>query len=108
MYAQQHSDIARMMADHLYQAQRAIEKVESLERQVKTLTKELDVIKSAGGDLGWMTIKKAAPLVGMTTSALAQRFRRGAYPEGVVWSIINGRYNVNLGALRDHMARGGQ
>jgi len=104
----QNTDIARLMADHLYQAQRAIEKIENLARQVETLTLEVSMIKSAGGDLGWMTIKKAAPLVGMTTSALAQRFRRGAYPEGVVWSMVNGRYNVNLGALREHMARGGR
>ncbi|MFP2768092.1 hypothetical protein [Oceanisphaera sp. KMM 10153] len=101
----QQADIGRLMAEHLYQSQRAIEEVSRLQERVNNLQSELELLKQSGGDQGWMTIKKAAPLVGMTTNALSQRFRRGAYPEGVVWILNSGRYVVHLRALREHMAR---
>ncbi|GAA3704026.1 hypothetical protein GCM10022421_08530 [Oceanisphaera sediminis] len=98
--------IGRLMADHLHQTQTALEDLKRLLARVDALEQQLTQLKQSDGDQGWMTIKKAAPLVGMSNTALAQRFRRGVYPEGVVWSMENNRYLVNLRALRDHMARG--
>lgn len=102
----QQVDIGRLMADHLYQSQRAIEQISRLQEQVSQLHDELKLLKQSNGDQGWMMIQKAAPLVGLTADALNARCRRGAYPEGVVWCMENGRRIVNLRALRQHMANG--
>ena len=99
-------NIGQMMADHLHQAQSSFEEVQSLKRQVAEMRKEIEQLKVTGGDQGWMAIKKAANLVGLNTTTLAQRFRRGTYPEGKVWSLENNRYVVNLRELRRHMANG--
>jgi hypothetical protein len=99
-------NMGQALADHFYQTQVAIEELARLKRDLQALQQEMALLKQSGGDQGWMTIKKAAGILGLNTAALAQRFRRGVYPEGVVWSMENNRYLVNLRALRDHMAHG--
>lgn len=100
------NNIGQMMAEHLYQTQDAIAEINRLKQQVNELQKQMAQLNETGGDQGWMAIRKAAGLVGMTKEALAQRFRRGVYPEGVVWNKQNQRYVVNLHALREYMSRG--
>lgn len=98
------NNIGQMMAEHFYQSQIAIQEVEKLKQQVNELQQVVTMLKQSDGDQGWMAITKAAPLVGMASNSLGQRFRRGVYPEGVVWAMENNRYIVNLRALRQHMA----
>ena len=99
-------NIGQMMADHLHQAQLSFEELQNLKRQVAEMHKEIELLKATGGDQGWMVVSKAAVLVGLNVEALKQRFRRGTYPEGKVWSLENNRYVVNLRELRRHMASG--
>lgn len=99
-------NISQMMADHLHQAQSSFNELQELKIQVREMRKEIELLKSTDGDQGWMAIKKAASLVGLNTTTLAQRFRRGTYPEGKVWALENNRYIVHLRELRGHMASG--
>ncbi|MBM7455223.1 hypothetical protein HNR62_001083 [Oceanisphaera litoralis] len=99
-------NMGQVLADQFYQMQIAIQDMASLKQQLSELQQEVSMLRESGGDQGWMTIKKAANIMGLNSPALAQRFRRGVYPEGVVWAMENNRYIVNLRALREHMARG--
>lgn len=100
------------MAEHLQRSQSAIEEIQRLREELAEVKKELSTLKECGGDQGWMALKKASGIIGISSEALAQRFRRGVYPEGVVWyqagdpERAKRPYMVNLQALREHMARG--
>jgi hypothetical protein len=105
-------NIGQLMSDFFDNNQQVINEFYHLKNQVETLKKEVTLLKECGGDTGWMTLKKACSKLGISTDALAQQFRRGVYPEGVVWYQIGEPdrprrpYMVHLQALRDHMARG--
>lgn len=50
-----------------------------LKDELDQIKHELSEIKRGGTDEGWMALKQAATRIGLSTDALAQRFRRGIY-----------------------------
>ncbi|MEG3753129.1 hypothetical protein [Psychromonas arctica] len=52
---------------------------------MQDLHKKVEKLERNGGYQGWMTIKQAASLVGISRDALAQRIVNEHYPEHVVW-----------------------
>lgn len=97
------------LTDHLQKGQLMGDELMRLKNEVAQLRGEISEIKRCNTDEGWMALKQAANRIGLSTEALAQRFRRGVYPEGVVWRKEGNpdsqkcRYLVNLAALRKHM-----
>jgi hypothetical protein len=57
---------------------------------VTFLNDKVERLERCHGYMGWMTIKRAASLVGLSRDALAQRIVNHDYPEGIVWRQ-NGR-----------------
>ncbi len=55
-----------------------IEIVQNLHSRVEQLSKN-------DGYQGWMTIKRAASLIGISSNALHQRITNDHYPENIVW-----------------------
>lgn len=54
------------------------------------LNEKMAILEQAQSYRGWMTIKRAASLIGLSRDALAQRIVNHDYPEGQVWRQ-NGR-----------------
>lgn len=52
---------------------------------VRELHNKVEQLSKNDGYQGWMTIKRAASLVGISRDALAQRIINEHYPELIVW-----------------------
>lgn len=59
--------------------------INDLMKTLSFLTEKITLLENSHGYNGWMTIKRAAFLVGISRDALAQRIINHDYPEGVVW-----------------------
>ena len=44
----------------------------------------------------WVTLERAAELLGYTVPAIRGRIREGVWPEGVIWTKAHGRIMINL------------
>lgn len=105
----QAQDLFKELTEHLHNGRLMGDELKRLRSEVEQLRGELSEIKHSRVDEGWMALRQAANRVGLSTEALAQRFRRGVYPEGVVWRKEGNpdnpkcRYLVHLAALRKHM-----
>lgn len=52
---------------------------------ITSLNEKVEKLERYHGYYGWMTIKRAAFLVGLSRDALAQRIVNHGYPEELVW-----------------------
>ncbi|MDN2661811.1 hypothetical protein OW492_00300 [Psychromonas sp. 14N.309.X.WAT.B.A12] len=59
--------------------------INTLLEVMQELHQKVEKLERNGGYQGWMTIKQAASLVGISRDALAQRIVSEQYPEHVVW-----------------------
>lgn len=106
----QAQELLKQLADHLDYGQRMGDELNRLKNELDQIKHELSELKRVEADEGWMALKQAATRIGISTDALAQRFRRGVYPEGVVWCKEGNpdnpkcRYLVHLASLRKHMS----
>lgn len=106
----QAQDLLKQLTEHLDHGRQMGDELNRLKGELDQIKHELSEIKRGGTDEGWMALKQAATRIGLSTDALAQRFRRGIYPEGVVWRKEGNpdnpkcRYLVHLASLRRHMS----
>ncbi|PKH08175.1 hypothetical protein [Moritella sp. Urea-trap-13] len=59
--------------------------LENLMASVNYLHMKVEELSKNYGHTGWMSIKHAAGLVGLSRNALIQRISNEHYPEGIVW-----------------------
>ncbi|WP_417698022.1 hypothetical protein [Psychromonas sp.] len=62
-----------------------IPEIDTLLEVMHEMHKKIEMLEQNEGYQGWMTIKRAASLVGISRDALAQRIISEHYPEHVVW-----------------------
>ena len=75
--------------------------VNDLMKTLSYLTEKITLLENCQGYDGWMTIKRAASLIGISRDALAQRIINHNYPEYIVWrqSAKGCSIMINLKAL---------
>lgn len=59
--------------------------ISELMKNITILTEKVNSLENAKNYTGWMTIKRAAFLVGLSRDALAQRIVNHDYAEEIVW-----------------------